>query len=209
MRKIYSKTKPVLNIGTNNVGVDYIVSDIHGMYNKLQNKLDSFGFDFSKDRLFSVGDIIDRGPDSLNCLDLLNEPWFYSLRGNHEQACIDYFKGFMTAYEYKHWGGEWFIDLEKELQQYIVSILDKLPWVIQVKTKNGVVGIVHSQPVKIDGRYDWQKFVHAVKHNLPLNNFDDVRNACTWSRNIVRNENELNGKYLKCFCCCSRTYYYS
>ena len=95
--------KSVVNVGINTKGEDYIVSDIHGMYYKLLNKLDSFGFDFSKDRLFSVGDIIDRGPDSLKCVELLNEPWFFTVRGNHEQAAIDYSKGFMSAWEYEQW----------------------------------------------------------------------------------------------------------
>jgi len=184
--------KSVVNIGINTQGKDYVVGDVHGMYYKLLNKLDSFGFDTSKDRLFSVGDIIDRGPDSLKCVELLDEPWFYAVRGNHEQVAIDYFKSQITTYEYQRWGGKWFIDLDVPQQQTISSILDKLPWVIQVKTINGVVGIVHSQPVKIDGEYNWQNFIHAIKHNLPLQNFDDdVRNVCTWSRRIAYNEDEL------------------
>ncbi|MGL9724118.1 metallophosphoesterase [Sodalis sp. (in: enterobacteria)] len=35
-----------------------------------------------------LGDLIDRGPQSEACLPLLENPWFRSVRGNHEQmAC--------------------------------------------------------------------------------------------------------------------------
>ena len=34
-------------------------------------------FDFEVDRVFSVGDLIDRGPDSLKCLELVLNKWFF------------------------------------------------------------------------------------------------------------------------------------
>lgn len=48
----------------NEVGKDFIVGDIHGCLDQLKFQLSVTGFDKSKDRLFSVGDLIDRGPDS-------------------------------------------------------------------------------------------------------------------------------------------------
>lgn len=185
--------KPILNIGINKKGIDYVVSDIHGCHDKLICKLTSVNFDFSKDRLFSVGDIIDRGPDSLKCLGLLNEHWFYSVRGNHCQAAIDYSRGQMPAWEYSQWGGQWFIDLPDDQRQSIASVLDDLPWVIQLKTVNGVIGIVHSQPVKIDGEYNWKRFIKAIKDNEILRGFKTIRNECTFDRSIVSNETELKG----------------
>jgi len=38
------------------------------------------GLDFSKDRLFSVGDLIDREVQHREVVKLLSEPWFFSLR---------------------------------------------------------------------------------------------------------------------------------
>jgi len=185
--------KPILNVGINKKGLDYVVSDIHGCYDKLMNKLNSVNFDYSKDRLFSVGDLIDRGQDNLKCLGLLNEPWFFAVRGNHCQAAIDYSRGQMPAWEYSQWGGQWFIDLPDEQRQSIAEQLDLLPWVIQLKTVNGVIGIVHSQPVKIEGEYDWKRFIKSIKEDEYNTGYDSVREKCTFDRLIVSNETELKG----------------
>ena len=53
-------------------GRDFVVGDIHGHYDLLKTELKTVGFDKQKDRLFSVGDIIDRGPKSEECLTLLD-----------------------------------------------------------------------------------------------------------------------------------------
>lgn len=185
--------KPVLNIGINKTGIDYICGDLHGCLDMLMQKLSDIGFDTSKDRLFAVGDIIDRGPGSLKCIELLNTPWFYSVRGNHEQAAIDYSRGQITPYEYIGYGGAWFCYLDKGEQIYIAEQLDKLPWAIQLKTANGVIGIVHSQPVKIEGKYNWKRFVKAIKDDEHLRGFNSVRDLCTWERLIVQDEDELKG----------------
>ena len=42
----------------------YAVGDLHGCYNLLMNKLQQIGFDFEKDHLISVGDLVDRGPQN-------------------------------------------------------------------------------------------------------------------------------------------------
>lgn len=55
--------KLVKILSPNLKGKDYVVGDIHGCYSLLYTKLTQLGFDFSKDRLISVGDLCDRGPD--------------------------------------------------------------------------------------------------------------------------------------------------
>jgi len=49
----------------NAVGRDFAVGDIHGCFSHLRRSLEAIGFDASVDRLFSVGDLIDRGPESI------------------------------------------------------------------------------------------------------------------------------------------------
>ena len=73
----------------NTEGKDYIVGDLHGCWDQFQFQLKLVGFDKSKDRMFSVGDLIDRGPDNAKCLDLIHEKWFFPVRGNHEDMMID------------------------------------------------------------------------------------------------------------------------
>ncbi len=68
----------------NTDGRDFIVGDLHGCRSMLDALLAHVGFDTARDRLFSVGDLVDRGPESIECLDLLLEPWFYPVLGNHD-----------------------------------------------------------------------------------------------------------------------------
>src|SRR3546814_1363745 len=74
------------HLPANTAGRDFIVGDLHGCLDLLQVELARIAFDPTRDRLFSVGDLTDRGPDSMGCLRLLREPWFYAVHGNHERS---------------------------------------------------------------------------------------------------------------------------
>lgn len=82
----------------NEAGRDFVVGDLHGCWVMLDRLLARAGFDPAVDRLFSVGDLIDRGPDSMGCLALLQEPWFHAVRGNHEAMLLDF------AWDTLHYG---------------------------------------------------------------------------------------------------------
>lgn len=84
-------TKTINTLPANTQGTDYILGDLHGCFQLLQDLLHKVNFDPTQDRLFSVGDLVDRGPDSLACLQLLKEPWFYAVLGNHELMLADFF----------------------------------------------------------------------------------------------------------------------
>lgn len=88
---------PVRRLPANTLGKDYVVGDLHGCFELLERLLKEVRFDTSIDRLFSVGDLIDRGPDSLRCLQLLDQPWFYAIQGNHESMMIDFFLNYLQT----------------------------------------------------------------------------------------------------------------
>ncbi len=46
----------------------YVIGDIQGCYSQLQTLLDKIRFDPAQDELWSVGDLVNRGPDSLRTL---------------------------------------------------------------------------------------------------------------------------------------------
>ena len=75
----------------NGQGRDFVVGDLHGCRSMLDELLGRAAFDPTRDRLFAVGDLIDRGPDSMGVLALLAEPWFFSVIGNHEVVLLDDF----------------------------------------------------------------------------------------------------------------------
>lgn len=67
----------------------WLSGDIHGCLEQLRRKLWHCRFDPWRDLLISVGDVIDRGPQSLRCLQLLEQHWVRAVRGNHEQMAMD------------------------------------------------------------------------------------------------------------------------
>lgn len=79
----------ISKVQSNTVGIDYICSDVHGHFSLLQDKLDQAGFDPYVDRLFSLGDLIDRGPECEEVLTWLQYDWFYAIQGNHERMLIN------------------------------------------------------------------------------------------------------------------------
>lgn len=87
------KQPTVVHHAINTVGRDYVVGDLHGCLNMLETLLSVVGFDTKVDRLFSVGDLVDRGPDSPGCLALLEKDWFYPVLGNHDAMLIAWIYG--------------------------------------------------------------------------------------------------------------------
>lgn len=63
----------------------YIVGDIHGCYKELEEMLAIIQFS-GDDKLFLVGDYIDRGPDSVKVLEWLENRGdnVYPIKGNHD-----------------------------------------------------------------------------------------------------------------------------
>ena len=59
---------PIRKLPTNALGKDYVVGDLHGCFDLLQRLLHEVEFNKVTDRLFSVGDLIDRGQDSFKCM---------------------------------------------------------------------------------------------------------------------------------------------
>ena len=69
-------------------GRDFAVGDVHGHFSALHEGLETIGFNPNCDRLFALGDLVDRGPESTQVGNWLEQPWFYSVQGNHEaMAC--------------------------------------------------------------------------------------------------------------------------
>lgn len=74
----------------NTLGRDLVVGDIHGCFSLLKAELQKLGFDPEFDRLFSVGDLIDRGDESDMVLEAVSRYGIKAVRGNHEQGILDW-----------------------------------------------------------------------------------------------------------------------
>jgi len=162
----------------NAAGRDFVVGDIHGFFGALQDAMASVGFDHSVDRLFSVGDLGDRGPDSADAIVWMGKPWFHPVKGNHEAMACQYFVEPIP--EVKRWfvsnGGQWFVDLPFELQRAIATAFVHLPLAIEIETKNGLVGIVHAE-VPGDDWACWDEVSTAQTERIAL-----------WSRDRINHQ---------------------
>jgi len=168
----HSMTEHIL-ISSNTRGRDFVVGDIHGHIDLFWDALSYEGFDPKQDRVFSVGDLIDRGPDSLACLKLLDKRWFYAVRGNHEQMMIDwaYGDGFDS---WKHNFGGWTESMTAAQIATWVERLGNLPISMTVEGDDFSVGICHAEP----SGFNWDKMISDS------NCFQQMM----WGRKLLRGE---------------------
>lgn len=160
------------------------VGDLHGCYNALGVALRKADFDpAAGDILVSVGDLVDRGPDNLGCLELMNEPWFYAVRGNHEDLAVSHLLHPDVEPLRRLWaqnGGRWFFKLPEEQQararHLLLSLAAKLPLALEIRLPDGRrYGVVHAElPV-----LDWLRLPELLadaQHHEHL----------TWSRQRIK-----------------------
>lgn len=164
----------VRRVGHNeNGGRDFACGDIHGYFNVLEKLLEEVGFDKTKDRLFSVGDLVDRGPHSIKFSDYIFEPWFFAVRGNHEQLQL---QNHENGYRVQN-GGRWFVNEWEDSQREIRSLLGTLPVAIELINDKGLFGIVHAN---VPGD-DWKLFTRSLSDWN-----EEIVNYATWDRSRWR-----------------------
>lgn len=149
----------------------WAVGDIHGCYNLLMNRLKEIGFDFENDLLVAVGDLVDRGTQNIQCIELLSKPWFTSVRGNHEDLCI----GGLHNESYKRChvsnGGEWFYMLDGQAMYNIAKTFAELPVVLEISHNGKKFGFVHG--------------------HIEQNNWDEFKETFTQEPTTFRDPSEL------------------
>lgn len=124
----------------NKAGKDFVVGDIHGCFSDLEERLTEIGFDKYKDRLFSVGDLTDRGPESPKALEYIKKDWFIPVMGNHERMVQQVYEEGEPRYWHYGNGGKWVGGISSSWMEEYLEEIKKLPLVIQV----GDFGILHS-----------------------------------------------------------------
>lgn len=168
----------------NQVGRDFVIGDIHGCFDAVIEILADVWFDEERDRLFSVGDLVDRGPNSIEAIDWIAKPWFHAVRGNHEQMAIGVAAGRHDLGNYLVNGGGWFLALDDSRQQLVASVLDSLPVCIEVDTDDGLVGIVHADI----GGNDWAGFVSDLVGPISNNRRKAMLEDALWCRDRIQGE---------------------
>lgn len=168
---------PVLRLPLNQRGQDYVVGDVHGMDTLLEALLRKLNFNPECDRLLSVGDLVDRGTDSVRALIYLNKPWFHAIRGNHEELLLQHCAAPEDDNIWALWmrnGGDWWQDCDAASRRVLQRWLTKLPLAIEVATAHGPVGIVHAD---LPAEYDWPGFLQRLQAGD-----NNAINTALWSR---------------------------
>jgi serine/threonine protein phosphatase 1 len=171
---------PLKRFTRNTRGRDLAVGDIHGCFSKLSAALTAIRFDYNVDRLFGVGDLVDRGAESDDVIEWLKAPWFHSVLGNHDEMAILFARGELPADYYMRHGGGWNISNPPHVRTEIADAFESLPIAIEVETTQGLVGIVHADcPLA-----RWQDMEAA----LTGSNGESFREAVLWSRDRFKQE---------------------
>ncbi len=144
----------------------YVMSDIHGEYDKYKAMLEKIGFG-DDDELFVLGDVVDRGEKSVELLkDMSTRANVYPIMGNHDFMALDLLKKLIVEIteenfdqqinaeiisEVMSWqqnGGEptmaGFKRLDKEDREALVDYLSEFAYYEIVQIKDKLFILVHS-----------------------------------------------------------------
>lgn len=169
----------VLRLAANRRGRDFVVGDIHGTFSRVWEAMRAVAFDPAVDRLFSVGDLIDRGPESQRCAKFLAQPYVFAVRGNHEEDLLRLYEEgepderiLSVATRFNGLG--WWMDTSVAERRAILAALQRLPLVIEVETQRGSIGLLHAE---VPRGMDWPTFVSKVESGDHA-----AIEACLWGR---------------------------
>jgi serine/threonine protein phosphatase 1 len=164
---ITSEAYPIVcRHAANTAGRDFVVGDLHGCVDALRYLLREIVFDPACDRLFSVGDLIDRGSQSEQALALLDKPWFFPVLGNHEEALCLVAEGAMRHSTWNNLGGEWAQALPDRVLRAYARRLRTLPLVRVVGSGARRFNVLHAEFFGDDAALDSGLFTERVRQQL-------------------------------------------
>ncbi|SIT38731.1 Serine/threonine protein phosphatase [Paraburkholderia piptadeniae] len=169
--------RAVIRYPRNDSGRDFVVGDIHGCFGQLRAELEARHFDPRRDRLFAVGDLVDRGPDSDCVLEAVERYRIKSVKGNHEDVIVRWHHGEEQALSLLGNGANWLLDRAEDMDwiDRIADYMASLPYVIEIETEHGIVGIVHAD----SPTSDWTTFVREIERESPNGS---MRRKAIWAR---------------------------
>ncbi len=137
--------------------MDYCISDIHGYYSLFCRLLDKIGFG-ADDRLFVLGDMIDKGPDSVRLIKLVfSMSNAFCIMGNHEYDFVKYYRALMqSSRDYDRVLDalkDWFSD-GGLLDWQTMDKLETLPFYVETDKFTGVhagIPLINGTPLPVGG----------------------------------------------------------
>lgn len=183
-------------------GIDLFMGDPHGCFTLVEKALEAAGFNKKTDRLFILGDLTDRGPESHRATDFLEEDWIISLQGNHDAFVCKTAELLLEGDDAKlnkssdaatcvANGGSWVLGQSDRELERIVRTFSDLPLAIEYQDENGnmLAGLIHAE---VDPDYSWSELREHLEslpddfvYSLESNESDHILASAVWGRTKV------------------------
>ena len=161
----------------------YVMSDIHGCFDEFIQMLEYIHF-CSDDELYVLGDVIDRGPEPIKCLQYCkNTSNIHLLLGNHEYMMRCAYELGEKRLWYENGGRvtqRWFCALPLAERNVLYAYLVKRPCFAQLKVNNQEYILVHAGLTKT--WYSSDSLADVLQKSI-----DDE--SIIWQRNESENVN--------------------
>jgi len=165
----------------------YCLSDPHGERDRFHAVLKAVGFG-PDDRLFVLGDVIDRGPESIELLqDVLALPGAVLLRGNHEQMMTEALAPGSPSSTLTKWadnGGtetlRRFLTLPPQTRKALLTSLRALPDELFLKVGDRTFFLVHGMPSTDPYQRLWGRVEAEADFRVPWRDAVIFGHTPTW-----------------------------
>lgn len=134
----------------------YVISDIHGHYDEFQEMLSKINFT-DEDEMIIAGDIVDRGPKSLEMIKYVmnHKDNISMIMGNHEYMMLNCYKhGSLDNFNiwFSNGGKSTYSQIEEcsdDEINYIISWIKTLSYSIEIEVGEKVYVICHADPFAV------------------------------------------------------------
>lgn len=158
----------VLRLPKNTRGQVLIMGDVHGAYDLVWAGMKAANFNPDTDWLLGCGDLIDRGAGSARARKFLQQHYVGATAGNHDRYLVDAWKQgalddreVVDALARMNYNGMcWMKDVSLDELKAMAAAFDELPYVIEMETDRGLVGMVHGD---VPAGMDWQTFTAKIE----------------------------------------------
>lgn len=124
-----------------------IVGDLHGDMPNLQKLLSILDYNEAKDLLVSVGDLVDRGHDSVGVFNFFfGHENRIAIMGNHEDMLLHALENPNSIRNWFANGGVWACDESDEVLAAVYAKANSMPVALEIETDTGeLIAVVHAQ----------------------------------------------------------------
>ena len=147
----------------------FIIGDVHGCFAELEQLLEKLPKS-NEDKLYFVGDLIDKGPDSVKVLKLVGNLKAKVVKGNHEVEFLDYV-------EFEERGHACFEQIKRDLGDDLQDYLDWMEsWPYFYEEKDFIVVHAGLNPNKSPAKTDPEILMNIRTWNGNLDDIEDLNN---------------------------------